>query len=100
MILLTGASGYIGSRLLRVLEEGGTPVRCLARDPSRVVARRDTTQVVAGDGLDEASLDRAMKDVDQALHDVVAQQGGLEPAAATEYVKQLKKDKRYQRDVY
>ena len=43
---------------------------------------------------------RMAKDVDAALHDVVAQQGGLEPAAAAEYVKQLKKDKRYQRDVY
>jgi nucleoside-diphosphate-sugar epimerase len=33
-ILPTGASGYIGSRLLRVLEEGGCAVRCFARQPS------------------------------------------------------------------
>jgi len=43
---------------------------------------------------------RMAKDVDVALLDVVALQGGLDPAAAAEFVKQLKKDKRYQRDVY
>ena len=43
---------------------------------------------------------RMAKDVDVALHDVVAQQGGMDAAAAVEYVKQMKKDKRYQRDVY
>ena len=40
------------------------------------------------------------KDVDTALFDIVAQQGGLDAAAAAEFVKQLKKDRRYQRDVY
>ena len=43
---------------------------------------------------------RMAKDVDTALLDVIAQQGGLDAAAAADYVKQLKKDKRYQRDVY
>jgi sulfite reductase (NADPH) flavoprotein alpha-component len=43
---------------------------------------------------------RMAKDVDAALHDIIAQQGGLDAAAAAEYVKQMKKDKRYQRDVY
>ena len=43
---------------------------------------------------------RMAKDVDVALHDVIAQQGGMEAAAAVDYVKQMKKDKRYQRDVY
>jgi sulfite reductase (NADPH) flavoprotein alpha-component len=43
---------------------------------------------------------RMAKDVDVALHDVIAQQGGLDAAGAAEYVKQMKKDKRYQRDVY
>jgi sulfite reductase (NADPH) flavoprotein alpha-component len=40
------------------------------------------------------------KDVDVALLDVIAQQGGLDAAAAADYVKQMKKDRRYQRDVY
>ncbi len=43
---------------------------------------------------------RMAKDVDQALHDIIADQGKMTPAAAVDYVKQLKKDKRYQRDVY
>ena len=43
---------------------------------------------------------RMAKDVDVALHDVIAQQGGLDATAAADYVKQMKKDKRYQRDVY
>ncbi|MDB6095641.1 MAG: FAD-binding protein [Verrucomicrobia bacterium] len=43
---------------------------------------------------------RMAKDVDTALLDVIAQQGGLDATAAADYVKQLKKDKRYQRDVY
>jgi len=43
---------------------------------------------------------RMAKDVDAALHDIVAQQGGVTPEHAAEYVKQMKKDKRYQRDVY
>ena len=65
-ILLTGASGYVGTRLLRVLEEGGCAVRCLARRPERIAAGWATTEVVSGDCLDEASLVGAMDGVDQA----------------------------------
>jgi sulfite reductase (NADPH) flavoprotein alpha-component len=43
---------------------------------------------------------RMAKDVDVALHEIVAAQGAMTPAQAVDYVKQLKKDKRYQRDVY
>ena len=43
---------------------------------------------------------RMAKDVDVALHDVIAGQGGMAPAQAAEYVKLMKKEKRYQRDVY
>jgi len=43
---------------------------------------------------------RMAKDVDQALHDIIAEQGRIDVAAAADYVKQMKKDKRYQRDVY
>ena len=43
---------------------------------------------------------RMAKDVDLALHDIIAKQGGLEPAQAADYVKLMKKEKRYQRDVY
>jgi sulfite reductase (NADPH) flavoprotein alpha-component len=43
---------------------------------------------------------RMAKDVDSALHDVIAGQGGMTPAEAADYVKLMKKEKRYQRDVY
>lgn len=43
---------------------------------------------------------RMAKDVDQALHDIIAEQGAMPIEQAQEYVKQMKKDKRYQRDVY
>jgi sulfite reductase (NADPH) flavoprotein alpha-component len=43
---------------------------------------------------------RMAKDVDAVLHQVVAEKGGMDAAKAVEYVKQMKKDKRYQRDVY
>jgi sulfite reductase (NADPH) flavoprotein alpha-component len=43
---------------------------------------------------------RMAKDVDQTLHDIIAGQGRMDVAAAADYVKQMKKDKRYQRDVY
>jgi sulfite reductase (NADPH) flavoprotein alpha-component len=43
---------------------------------------------------------RMARDVDAALHAVVAEQGGMAPAAAADYVRALKREKRYQRDVY
>lgn len=43
---------------------------------------------------------RMAKDVDQALHDIAAEHGGMSAEDAVAFVKQLKKDKRYQRDVY
>lgn len=43
---------------------------------------------------------RMAKDVDTALHDIIAEQGGRSVEQAAEYVRQMKKDKRYQRDVY
>jgi sulfite reductase (NADPH) flavoprotein alpha-component len=43
---------------------------------------------------------RMAKDVDTALHNIIAEQGDLTPTQAADYVKQLKKEGRYQRDVY
>jgi len=43
---------------------------------------------------------RMAKDVDKALHDVIAKDGGLGEEGAIEYVNKLKKEKRYVRDVY
>lgn len=43
---------------------------------------------------------RMAKDVDVALHQIIAQEGKMSEEEAVSYVKQMKKDKRYQRDVY
>ena len=43
---------------------------------------------------------RMATDVDNALHEIVAEQGGLDREAAAAYVKRLKTEKRYLRDVY
>jgi uncharacterized protein YbjT (DUF2867 family)/lipocalin/ligand-binding SRPBCC domain-containing protein len=80
-ILLTGATGYVGSRLLRELEAGGYRVRCLARQPTRVAAGRAATEVVSGDCLDAASLEAAMKGVDQAFYLVHSMASGATFAA-------------------
>jgi uncharacterized protein YbjT (DUF2867 family) len=67
-ILLTGATGYVGGRLLRRLEAGGRRVRCLVRDGSRLDSRGPATEVVTGDCLDEASLERALAGVHDAYY--------------------------------
>ncbi len=43
---------------------------------------------------------RMAKDVDATLHRIVTEQGGLSPEEASDYVKRLKREGRYQRDVY
>ncbi|MBA2290849.1 MAG: SDR family oxidoreductase [Gemmatimonadales bacterium] len=68
MILLTGATGYIGGRLLRLLEQQELRVRCLARRPEAVRPGSTATEVVAGDVLDRASLDDALRGADVAYY--------------------------------
>ena len=67
-LLLTGATGYIGGRLLRHFEEAGRPVRCMARRPEQIAPLGPTTELVSGDCLDEASLDRALAGVHSAYY--------------------------------
>ena len=69
MILLTGATGYVGGRLLRALEAKGDRVRCLARRPEYLTARVGAgTEIVRGDVLDSESLKVALQDVDTAYY--------------------------------
>lgn len=69
VILLTGATGYVGGRLLRRLEERRHRVRCLVRDPERLRGRVGvTTELVAGDVLNPASLAPSMQGVDIAYY--------------------------------
>ena len=77
-VLLTGASGYIGGRLLRRFEEGGRAVRCLVRDRSRFGARPATTDIVQGDCLDEPSLAGALAGIHTAYYLVHSMAGGAD----------------------
>lgn len=64
LILLTGATGYVGGRLRRLLESRGCRLRCLARRPDYLIRRvAPGTDVVQGDVLDAASLAEAMRGV-------------------------------------
>src|SRR3972149_4460269 len=77
LILLTGASGYVGGRLLAALEAAGHGVRCLARHPEFLQPREaPTTPVVKGDVLDPASLVAALDGVDTAYYLVHAMGSG------------------------
>jgi uncharacterized protein YbjT (DUF2867 family) len=68
-ILLTGATGYVGGRLLKALEEKGYRVRCLARRPEFLRARvGPATEVVRGDILDKGSLAPALAGIDAAYY--------------------------------
>ena len=68
-ILLTGASGYVGGRLLPRLEQRGLRVRCLARRPEFLEARVGPhTEIVKGDVLRKHTLERALEGVDTAYY--------------------------------
>jgi uncharacterized protein YbjT (DUF2867 family) len=69
--VLTGASGYIGGRLLNALEKTEYPICCLARHPEFLQPRvAPTTAVVKGDCLDLASLQPALAGVHTAYYTV------------------------------
>src|SRR4051794_11350304 len=66
-VLLAGATGYVGGRLLQALLDRRVDVRCLARRPQAIPARA-SLEVVAGDALDADSVRRALEGVDVAYY--------------------------------
>jgi len=69
LIMLTGATGYVGGRLLKILEQRGYRVRCMARRPDILTSRVSTsTQVVEGNVLDINSMQVALKGVRVAYY--------------------------------
>ncbi len=68
MILLTGATGTVGSALLRRLIAERQPVRCLVRDPRRLGEQRVRVQIALGDLADPASFRNAMRGVSTVIH--------------------------------
>lgn len=68
MLLLTGATGLVGSALLRRLLDDGQPVRCFVRDPRRLGPLRVRVQIALGDLSEPRSLRNAMRGVDTVVH--------------------------------
>ena len=69
LVLLTGATGYIGRRLRPLIEKGDYRLRCLARNPGKLQPQvGHATEVVKGDVLDHASLKAALSDVKVAYY--------------------------------
>ena len=68
MILLTGATGNVGSALLRRLTAAGTPVRAFVRNPRRLGSERVRVQIALGNLSDPASFRHALRGVDTVVH--------------------------------
>ncbi len=69
LILLSGGTGYVGGRLIPLLEKQGVRLRCLARNPEKLRPRvQPGTEIVRGDVLDPPSLDRAVQGVHTAYY--------------------------------
>ena len=69
LALVTGGTGYIGGRLIQLLERNGVALRCLVRNPEKLQSRvsRSTT-VIQGDVLDLPSLEQALQGVTTAYY--------------------------------
>jgi len=79
-VLVTGATGYIGGRLVPRLLEAGQRVRCLVRDPARLQGRpwQSAVEIVTGDVLQPESLTEAMQGVSAAYYLVHSLAGGAD----------------------
>jgi uncharacterized protein YbjT (DUF2867 family)/ligand-binding SRPBCC domain-containing protein len=74
-ILVTGATGYVGGRLVHALLARGERVRCLARRPE-AIAPQPGLEVVAGDALDPVAVRHALDGADVAYYLVHAMGAG------------------------
>src|SRR3954452_8690911 len=68
VILLTGATGNVGSQVLRRLTARGERVRVLVRDPRRLGNERVRVQIALGDLSDPASFRNALRGVETVIH--------------------------------
>ena len=70
MILVTGATGYVGGRLVKRLLQEGYHVRVIVRDPGRLIGRTwsKSVEVFTGDVLDRNSLSQALSGIDSAYY--------------------------------
>lgn len=97
-ILLTGANGYIGTRLIPVLLEHGHDVVCLVRDKRRFEGQSELSNrvsVITGDLLKLESIDPFPEDIDAAYYLVHSMTDSrkfteLEATSAENFIEQLK----------
>jgi uncharacterized protein YbjT (DUF2867 family) len=68
LILLTGATGNVGSALLRRLTAAGRDVRCLVRDANQLGDQRVRVQIALGDLAEPSSFRNALRGVDTVVH--------------------------------
>lgn len=81
-ILITGATGKVGSRLAKHLAQRGDRVRALVRDPARAQElRAANVELVTGDLLDASSLTAAVQDVDAVVHCAASFRGASDEQA-------------------
>lgn len=68
MILVTGATGTIGSQVVKLLREKGVELRAFVRDPNKASSIRGPgVDIVQGDMGTPATLDAAMKGIDKVF---------------------------------
>jgi uncharacterized protein YbjT (DUF2867 family) len=82
LVLVTGATGQVGSALVRRLVARGVPVRCLVRDPRRLGPERVRVQIALGDLTDPPSFRNAMRGVGTVVH--LAGSGRDQPGGSIE----------------
>jgi nucleoside-diphosphate-sugar epimerase len=76
--LVTGASGFTGSHLVKALQQKGHAVKALVRKSSNLARLANTNvELVYGDITDRAALERAMKDVHTIFHTAAYVELGL-----------------------
>ncbi|NHV05708.1 MAG: NAD-dependent epimerase/dehydratase family protein, partial [Thaumarchaeota archaeon] len=69
MILVTGATGFIGTRLVQSLVKNGYKVKCFARRSSNITfLEKNNVEVVYGDLIDKKSIETALDNVDSVVH--------------------------------
>ena len=92
-ILLTGATGYVGGRLLQFFEKSNANLRCLVRRPENLRGKtKYSTEVMAGDVSYLASLNIALNGIDTAFYLIHSMQEGecfeeLERAGAENFAR-------------
>jgi dihydroflavonol-4-reductase len=86
-VFLTGATGFIGGRLVERLLAQGDRLRCLVRTPSAAAALEARgVKLIEGDITDPVALERGLRDVDLAYHLAALYDVGVVEEAAMERV--------------